>query len=808
MAKPVTLALGAAIAVAAVICCLTSFTTVQVQAGDQPLSQADTLYAGSKSCIECHSKFYQLWSTSRHGLAMQPYTPEFARTNLTPQTKDLVIGKSRYRADLGPKAGWVLETAPRGGKKKYPILHALGGKNVYYFLTPLPGGRLQTLPVAYDVRARQWFDTAASGVRHFGSGPPSEPVRWREWPYTFNTACYNCHVSQLSSNYDPAADTYRTTWAEPGINCETCHGASREHNEVMQAAPKGQLPPDLKIISVKKFTHEQHNASCGSCHAKSSPLTTAFPPGDRFFDHFDLVTLENPDYYADGRDLGENYTYTTWLLSPCVKSGRLDCIKCHTSSGRYRFQDEVRANDACLPCHAARVANAAEHLHHPAGKPGVPTKCVSCHMPMTSFARMRRSDHSMLPPAPAASLQSGSPNACNLCHQDRDAAWADRHVRQWRTRDYQAPILKRAGLIMAARKRDWQQLPPMLAYIGSKERDEVFAASLLRLTMAAPDERVAPALLTAIRDPSPLVRAAAAEALSVRPSREALQALATAAGDSFRVVRVRAAASLAAYPPEGLKSEDRAKVQQATTEYLASLTARPDQWTSHYNLGNYYFHRGEIKQALASYQAAIKIEPQAAPVLVNAAMAYAQEGKRGQAEKFLSKALKIAPDNAAAHFNLGLLLAEQKRGKEAERQLKEAFRLDPQLAAAAYNLCILTARDRPQEALSWCRKAADLTPREPKYAYTLAFYQKEQGDLTAAAATLKDLIVQHPGFANGYWLLAEIYGQQHDLDQAALVLRQALQEDSLSARDRNRFAAALQKLRPTESPKNDNLSKP
>ena len=281
-----------------------------------------SLYAGSKSCIECHAKFYQLWSTSRHGLAMRPYTPEFARTNLTLQTKDLVIGKYRYRADIGSKAGWVLETDPRGKKKKYPILHALGGKNVYYFLTPLERGRLQTLPVAYDVRTKQWFDTAASGVRHFGSGPAEEPIHWKEWPYTFNTACYNCHVSQLSTNYDLKTDTYRTTWAEPGINCETCHGPSKEHNEVMQATPKGQVPQDLKIISVKKFTHEQHNASCGSCHAKTSPLTTTFPPGDRFFDHFDLVTLENPDYYPDGRDLGENYTYTTWLMSPCVKVGQ------------------------------------------------------------------------------------------------------------------------------------------------------------------------------------------------------------------------------------------------------------------------------------------------------------------------------------------------------------------------------------------------------------------------------------------------------------------------------------------------------
>ena len=31
-------------------------------------------FIGSHSCQECHAKFYQLWSTSFHGLAMQPYT--------------------------------------------------------------------------------------------------------------------------------------------------------------------------------------------------------------------------------------------------------------------------------------------------------------------------------------------------------------------------------------------------------------------------------------------------------------------------------------------------------------------------------------------------------------------------------------------------------------------------------------------------------------------------------------------------------------------------------------------------------------
>lgn len=400
----------------------------------------------------------------------------------------------------------------------------------------------------------------------------------------------------------------------------------------------------------------------------------------------------------------------------------------------------------------------------------------------------------MRPPAPAATLQFGSPNACNLCHKDRDAAWADQQVRQWRTRDYQAPVLHQAGLVEAARRRDWQKLPEMLASITSPQRDQVFAASLLRLTMAAQDERLLPTRLKALQDPSPLVRAAAAEALSLRPTRESCAALVTAAGDNYRLVRVRAAASLAYYPDAWLQGADRDKVKKATDEYLASLTARPDQWTSHYNLGNYYLNRGEAKHALDAYDTALKIEPRAAMVMVNAATAYAQRGEKETAAKSLLQAIKIAPDNAAAHFNLGLLMAEQNRGKAAEHELKEALRLDPTMAAAAYNLCILTGKDRPAEALSWCRQAAQLNPREPKYAYTLAFCQKEQGDLPGAAATLKNLLAQQPGFTAAYLLLAEVYGQQGERPQAEAVLRQALKMENLPPKDRARLAVALQKL--------------
>src|ERR1019366_3493763 len=94
-------------------------------------------FVGSQSCRECHEKFYQLWSTSFHGLAMQPYTSELARTNLTEQKTEVVAGKYRFLADL--RKSVVIERTP-AGEKSFPIVQVMGGKNVFYFLTPLERG--------------------------------------------------------------------------------------------------------------------------------------------------------------------------------------------------------------------------------------------------------------------------------------------------------------------------------------------------------------------------------------------------------------------------------------------------------------------------------------------------------------------------------------------------------------------------------------------------------------------------------------------------------------------------------------------
>ncbi len=723
-------------------------------------------YAGSESCRSCHAPFYELWSTSHHGRALQPFTAALAG-GLGEQPAPLSVASYRYRAE--PAAGRLREEGP-DGTRDYAMTHAMGGKNVFYFLTPLERGRLQVLPLAYDVNRREWFDTAASAMRHF-AGAPDAPIFWREPAYTFNASCFNCHVSQFDRNYDAATDSYRTTWGEPGINCETCHGPAADHVAAARLLPSGAPMPDPKLIVARTLAPEQINALCGSCHGKLTPITANFRPGDRFYDHFGLSTLEDPDFHPDGRDLGENFTMTTWGLSPCARRGGLSCVHCHTSSGRYKFRGDGNPNAACFPCHATRVESAPAHTRHPASGPG--SRCIDCHMPMTEFARMRRSDHSMRPPAPAATLAFGSPNACTACHVDQTVAWADGLVREWRPRDYQALVLQRGGWVAAARKGDWSQLPAMVDYLVQEGREEIWSATLLRLLRGCADDTKWRGVRAALSDSSPLVRAAAVEAAGDRPQGELLSLLLAATRDDARLVRVQAAAALSGLPESGLPEDVRNGLASATKEYLGSLQARPDDHASRYNLGNFHLARGEHARAIAEFDAAIYLQPHNVQPLANRALAHAALGQNAQAEASLRKALSIEPANAAVNLNLGMLLAELGRLVEAEKAFRAACQSDPRSAVAAYNLGVLLAADRPAESLQWCRRAFALQPGDARYGYTLGYFLAAQQQVAEAVDVLERVIRLGPASPEAYALLGAIYRQTNRPAEAARVYRSA-----------------------------------
>jgi tetratricopeptide (TPR) repeat protein len=413
-------------------------------------------------------------------------------------------------------------------------------------------------------------------------------------------------------------------------------------------------------------------------------------------------------------------------------------------------------------------------------------------MPTTEFARMLRSDHSMRPPSPAATIRFKSPNACNGCHTDKTPQWADRWVRQWRGRDYQTAVLHGGDLIEAARRRDWKRLPEMLAAVTDKNRNEVFANSIIRLLRSCDDERIALALPAVMKDPSPLIRASAAESLGLMPTAAGIKALAAATGDDYRLVRIRAAQSLARIPDIRLSEPQALSLKKATEESLAAIMARPDQWSSHYNLGNFHLSQQNYPLAISSYETAIRFDPTEVPPWVNLSMAYARQSETAKADEALRRALALEPHNAEANFNMGLLKAEEKDLLQAEKHLRLAFKSDPQMAQAAYNLCVLLGEKGADEALGFCGHAAELRPREPRYTWTCAYYQNKKGDRAAAVATLETLLSRHPQFTDAYLLLADLYARTGEHRRVEELLNQAVASGSLRPGDR---AAIEERLR-------------
>jgi tetratricopeptide (TPR) repeat protein len=113
------------------------------------------------------------------------------------------------------------------------------------------------------------------------------------------------------------------------------------------------------------------------------------------------------------------------------------------------------------------------------------------------------------------------------------------------------------------------------------------------------------------------------------------------------------------------------------------------------------------------------------------------------------------------------------------------------LAAAAYNLAVLTAPRQLAEAVALSRKAAEARPDEPRYAWTLAYFQDRAGDRVSAVRTLEDLLRSHPGYGDAALLLADILEREGKRGEAEAVLRRALESKDLPAADRTRIAARI-----------------
>ena len=336
----------------------------------------------------------------------------------------------------------------------------------------------------------------------------------------------------------------------------------------------------------------------------------------------------------------------------------------------------------------------------------------------------------------------------------------------------------------------------MLNIIRDNRYTEVVVTSLIRLLANCNNDSKWETLTTALNgNPSPLVRAAAATSLDGNFSQNVRNTLVKAASDDTRLVRISAAATLAGSGENQFTGTEKNVVANATKEYLESMVARPDDWSSHYNLGIYHQNTGDANKALESYETAIRLYPESLIPFINSSVLYSYTGNQAKAEENLRKALGYAPENEAINLNLGLLLAEQGKNQEAEKALSAALNANPKQAVAAYNLSVLTAQRNINEAAEYAKIAAEARPEEPKYAYTLAYYQFENNQKAEAQKTLKKLIQTHPLYLNGISFLADIYMKNDRKEELISLYEQTIKTEGISIADKNAVKQALDELK-------------
>ena len=175
-------------------------------------------------------------------------------------------------------------------------------------------------------------------------------------------------------------------------------------------------------------------------------------------------------------------------------------------------------------------------------------------------------------------------------------------------------------------------------------------------------------------------------------------------------------------------------------------------------------------------------------------MMYGQRGEYDKAETSLRKALEIEPNSAPVRFNLGLLMVEKGNAGQAEKDFRAALDLDPRLAPAAYNLGLLIIEERPEEGLMYCRTAYELSPGDPKYGFSFAFFQAQTGDREGAVMTLENTLKFNPGNLDSLLLLGAFYTQDGKVESAREIYQHALSSGDLLDQDALLLRSKLQEL--------------
>ena len=373
------------------------------------------------------------------------------------------------------------------------------------------------------------------------------------------------------------------------------------------------------------------------------------------------------------------------------------------------MQLRQQGNGVCLQCHAADKFDTKKHHFHEAGTQS--SLCAECHMPPRNYMVVDpQHDYSFRIPRPDLSVELGTPNACNQCHADKDAACASTQVKQWYGKTPEG-YQQFAHALDAARKGNANAGALPAEQISNIETPDIARASAISGLSSYLDQATFTVIQQGLKDKDAMVRMASVGALEGLQPAMLVQLVFPLLDDPVRSVRIEAARVLAPVPVGQLQGERLSIYNKATGEYIESQTANAERPEAQLNLGNYYAARGEIDKAVAAYKKSIELEDVFVPAYVNLADLYRAKQKDADAYKVLFKAKQVAVNNAAVHYALGLLLVRQQKTNLAIVELEAAARLAPENSHYIYVYAVaLNSTGKSGDAIQQLQAAHDRFP--------------------------------------------------------------------------------------------------
>ncbi len=446
-------------------------------------------FTTSVTCQSCHPAQYDAWYRSYHRTMTQVARPATALGTFD----DIVLEDRGFEYRLERRGDeiwaelpdpnwfenppWFMEilnpdwpdTPPRIEAR---VVMSTGSHHMqnYWIRRPDQGdgsldpddGALVQLPWIWLIHEERWIPNQDSFLH-----PPSTSV---EGPIRWNANCSQCHSVATEPRTSEGYDRFDTRTVELGIACEACHGPAQEHVRFYKSPVRrylqyfrellGDDAPDATISNPEKLEPQRSVETCAQCHSfgewrdqeEFRRSGVPFRPGEELDTHRSVFRLtEDPEdplllailetepaaldgrFWRDGTIRVAGREYNGLLESP----GHLDevtCLSCH-SMHEYETPDtqldpNVTGNQSCMGCHTDYADEILEHTRHLPESSG--SECMNCHMPHTTYGLFSASrSHRIDSPSAQLSLESGRPNACNLCHLDETMEWTSQTLNEW-----------------------------------------------------------------------------------------------------------------------------------------------------------------------------------------------------------------------------------------------------------------------------------------------------------------------------------------------------------------------------------------